>query len=75
MDYDPAYPKFVTTASTSESAEITAQECDTEEKTDSDTVDFVQDTANTQKEEHTDVLEKLNKLFNIDTQKDSDTTD
>lgn len=73
MDYAPAYPKFVTSASANgepdgtdieqQEAEIAAE--DIQEETEP------ADAA----EEHTDVSDKLNKLFNIDTENRSDNKD
>ena len=71
MDYSPADPKFVTTASAAEETEQ-AVEVETSEQADTDAdsgqadVPAQEDTAD---EEHTDVSEKLGRIFNIDTDK------
>jgi phosphatidylglycerol:prolipoprotein diacylglycerol transferase len=61
LDYDPAYPKFATTASMG----ITEEETDSpeesvEENTESDPVEEAKT------DEHTDVSDKIGKIFNID---------
>ena len=66
MDYDPAYPKFVTTASTQGASEDT----DTVEIIEDETVesdDGEQESVADGEPKHTDVSEKLGKLFDIDT--------
>lgn len=74
--YEAAFPKFVTTASTA-STEDTPADSDTDvEHTESVKLDIYEDTDDTEAEEpeHTDVSEKLEKLFNINTneEKESD---
>ena len=67
-DYDAAYPQFVTTASTSgnteEAFEVSEEDTDTDTETESD-ADTTELDADTPPEEHTDVSEKLEKLFDI----------
>lgn len=66
MDYDPSYPKFVTTASL---ADNEAQADDTAEESSEESVELDKEKPQSQEPtEHTDVSEKLEKLFNIDTE-------
>ena len=61
LDYDPAYPKFATTASMG----ITEEETDSpEESVEENTESAPVEESKT--EEHTDVSDKIGKIFNID---------
>lgn len=61
LDYDPAYPKFATTASMG----ITEEETDSpEESVEENTESTPVEEAKT--DEHTDVSDKIGKIFNID---------
>ena len=61
LDYDPAYPKFATTASMG----ITEEETDSpEESVEENTESAPVEEAKT--DEHTDVSDKIGKIFNID---------
>ena len=66
LDYDPAYPKFVTTASSPESAsEDTDEYTDAEQE--ADTAVAESDESEDDPQQHTpiDVSDKINKIFNI----------
>ncbi len=70
--YEAAYPKFVTTASTAadtdEKAEVEAEiEVEVEEDTADEDEDISEDSDEEVEAEHTDVSEKLEKIFNINT--------
>ena len=67
MEYDAAYPKFVTTASTSakDEAEVEFEEDDQFDNADDD---ITEEEVTEAPHELTDVSEKLEKLFNIDTE-------
>lgn len=74
--YEAAFPKFVTTASTASTEDTPADSNTDVEHTESVKLDIYEDTDDTDAEEpeHTDVSEKLEKLFNINTneEKESD---
>ena len=65
LDYDPAYPKFVTTASSPEIAEGTDEDTDAEQE--ADTAVAESDEIEDDPQQHTpiDVSDKINKIFNI----------
>ena len=72
--YEAAYPKFVTTASTAadadEEVEVEAEievEVEVEEDTADEDEDISEDSDEKVEAEHTDVSEKLGKIFNINT--------
>jgi len=67
MDYDPAYPKFVTTASTQGVSDETDESADIVEDAAEEADDTEQEPSAENTPEHTDVSEKLEKLFGIDT--------
>lgn len=73
MEYSPAYPKFVTSATVNGDTENTY----TEEAKSESTVDGVEESTESSDtlSEHTDVSEKLNKIFNIDTENNSESKD
>ena len=66
LDYDPAYPKFVTTASSPESASEDTDE-DTDAEQEADTAVAESDEIEDDPQQHTpiDVSDKINKIFNI----------
>ena len=66
LDYDPAYPKFVTTASSPESASEDTDE-DTDAEQEADTAVAESDESEDDPQQHTpiDVSDKINKIFNI----------
>ena len=72
LDYDAAYPKFATTASTGSTAETDADADNAEEETaqGEDTYEEEYPSQSSDEQEHNDVSEKLGKLFNIDSNDD-----
>ena len=66
LDYDPAYPKFVTTASSPEIASEDTDE-DTDAEQEADTAVAESDEIEDDPQQHTpiDVSDKINKIFNI----------
>lgn len=73
MEYSPAYPKFVTSASLDNEA---ASICEEEQSTEVPSNGLREETEPADdSSEHTDVSEKLNKIFNIDAENNSDSKD
>lgn len=68
MEYDPAYPKFVTTASTADSVAETESDIIEDSESEENIAEGAQAPNTAEKAEHNDVSEKLGKLFNIDTE-------